>query len=69
MRGWLLVNVFLIAIVLIAGGALWLVGFTMWSLGLPPDDHPLVLALGIVAALGTIYGATRWLYRFIGRRV
>lgn len=66
---WLLANLFLLAIVLIGAGLFWLVGFTMWSFNLPPDDHPAILMIGAIASLFATYYVCKWLYHFIEKRV
>jgi hypothetical protein len=62
---WLLANLFLLAIVLIGAGLLWLVGFLMWHFNLPPDDNPLLLMIGIVLALIAAYYIGKGLHRLV----
>lgn len=69
MRDFLFANLFLLAIVSIGAAALWLVAFTMWSLGLPPDDNPLVLMVGCVAALFATYYLGKWLHAWVQKRI
>jgi hypothetical protein len=64
---WLFANAFLLGIVLVGALWLWLLGWAMYGLGLPPDDHPFVLALGTLACLWlTYFCAHRW-HRIIAK--
>jgi cation transporter-like permease len=65
--GWLYANIFMIALVAIFAGFIWLVGFSMWRLGLPPDDHPLIASIGILLALLAAYFACKKVYAVLQR--
>lgn len=69
MLGWLLANLFLLSVVGIGAGLVWLVGFLMWHAHLPPDDNPLVLMIGMASAIYATYRITKRLHAWLGRYV
>lgn len=64
---WLKANLFFLAIGLIAAGSLFLLGFTMKSLGLAPDDHPALLGFGAIGCLFVTYYAGKWMHSRLSR--
>lgn len=69
MIGFLLANLFLLGIVAIVAGYLWLVGATLWFLGLPPDEHPAISMVAGIAALFATYYTSKWLHGLIERQL
>jgi hypothetical protein len=64
---WLKVNAFLLALCLIAAGSLWILGFSMWSFDLAPDDHPALLTLGAICCLFLTYYVGKWMHVRLSR--
>lgn len=69
MLGWLFANLFLLAIIGIGAGLLWLVGFVMWHFHLPPDDNPLLLMIGVGSAIYATYYLAKQLHTWLARYV
>jgi|GEM_PF-4779508 len=65
---FLLVNLFLLGVIAIAAGLLWLIGALMWKLDLPPDENPMISTIGCVAALIITYYVCKWIYGKFGKR-
>lgn len=63
MMGWVKANLFLLAVVLLGAGLMWLLAFSMWSLGLEPDQYPVVTGVGAVACLFLTYLICKWIYK------
>lgn len=66
---WLVANLFLLFVIGIAAGFMWLVAFCMWSMGMAPDDHPAVLSIGILLALVATYFVCKRIHRFVERHI
>lgn len=64
---WIYVNLFLLAIGLIGAGSLWLLGYLMFTFGLKPDDHPMLLTLGAIGCLFLTYYAGKWMHARLSR--
>ena len=69
MLDFLFANLFLLGIVSIGAGLMWLVGFAMWHAHLPPDNHPLILLIGMASAIFATYWITKRLHAWLGRYV
>lgn len=54
MRGWIAVNLFLFAMILVGAGLLWLSFLTIRALGLPIEVERLLM---VAAAIAAIVGA------------
>lgn len=67
MKGWLFANLFLLGIVLVGAAWLWLLGAAMYGLGIPPDAHPVALALGTLLGLWLTYYVVRAWHAIIAR--
>lgn len=66
---FLLVNLFLLAVVLIGAGLLWALGASMYGLSLPPNDHPVLLLIGCVLCLIATYHLCKWLHGLLEKRL
>lgn len=64
---WIKVNLFFLALGVIAAGSLFLLGFAMRSFGLAPDDHPFVLSAGAIGCLFLTYYAGKFLHSKLSR--
>jgi hypothetical protein len=67
--GWLLANLFLLAIALTGAGIFAACGALMWAAGLPPDDHPILTMLAAVLAIGGAWAFGRLAWQHIDRRL
>ncbi len=66
---FLLVNLFIVTFILVGAGLLWLFGWLMWSLDLPPDDHPAIAGVGAILSLIGTYFIMKKLHAMIERRL
>jgi hypothetical protein len=64
---WLLGNLFLLSVILVIAGTMWLYGAVMWALGLPPDDHRYLNVVAAIIALWCGYRYAKWALRQIDR--
>lgn len=69
MLGFLAANLYLLVIIGIGGGLMWLVGALFWRLNMPPDDYPLLILLGMIAALVATYHIVKRLHTWLARYV
>lgn len=69
MLGWLFANLFLLTVVGIGAGLVWLVGFLMWRAQMPPDDYPLIVMIGMGSAIYATYWIAKRLHAWLGRYV
>lgn len=66
---WLLANLFLLAIVLIGVGFMFIFGSAVQAMHLGADTERWVFMAAMVAALFATYYAVKWLHRQIERRM
>lgn len=65
--GWLLANLFLLAVVLTAAGYMWAAFFLAKAAGL--DEYTVVVLAAFIAALIATYYTCKWLHATIQKRV
>ena len=54
---WLYGNLFVLSVILVTAGLMFLFGSLMWALGLPPDEYPV---LCLLAGVGSLIGGGRY---------
>lgn len=69
MMGWLMANLFLLAMVAVAAGYFWLLGTLVMLMNVHGSAHEMLLTLAAVASLVATYFTIKRLHRFIERRI
>lgn len=67
--GFVFANLFLLVIIGIGAGLMWVVGAVFWRLNMPPDDYPLPLLLALSAVLLATYYIGKQLHTWLARYV